>query len=161
MPEPSTFHGPRSAASAGLLDGVATVGLGIAVLGIALLIVRHAILGEAPVAWAPQSAAVLFMVWARVVLGRRSFRHRASPSPGELVTTGPYGIVRHPIYAAVLWFTTVSLLSHRSWETLGAWTLVATGLGVRVACEERALTTQLPADADYASRTKRLIPFLL
>jgi len=44
------------------------------------------------------------MLWARLTFGGRSFHAGANPTAGGVVTTGPYRFVRHPIYAAILYF---------------------------------------------------------
>jgi protein-S-isoprenylcysteine O-methyltransferase len=43
-----------------------------------------------------------FAVWARVSLGRNWISQPAVKEHHELVTTGPYTYVRHPIYAGIM-----------------------------------------------------------
>jgi protein-S-isoprenylcysteine O-methyltransferase Ste14 len=77
----------------------------------------------------------------------------------RVVSTGPYALVRHPMYSvAVLYFVGASLL-------LGSWWGVALSplflllFAVRVRIEERALTDGLPGYAAYAAKVRyRLIP---
>jgi len=69
------------------------------------LIYGHSLLGESPVPIGVQVLAVALMIWARVTFGGRSFHAAANPTEGGVVTSGPYRFLRHPIYAAALYFT--------------------------------------------------------
>ena len=64
----------------------------------------HAIFGAGPITITIQVIAALLMVWARLMFGIRSFHGTANSTAGGLVTTGPYRYIRHPIYAAILYF---------------------------------------------------------
>jgi protein-S-isoprenylcysteine O-methyltransferase Ste14 len=52
---------------------------------------------------------------ARVTFGRRSFHAAANPTAGGLVTTGPYRLIRHPIYTAACLFVGVQSLYTGLW----------------------------------------------
>ena len=56
------------------------------------------------------------MVAARITFGRRSFHAAANPTEGGLVTTGPYAYIRHPIYAAILYFVWAGALDTSRWR---------------------------------------------
>ncbi|MGO8909511.1 MAG: methyltransferase family protein [Bradyrhizobium sp.] len=79
----------------------------------------------------------------------------------RVVSTGPYALVRHPMYSGtVLFFIGVPLL-------LGSWWGVAMSplfvilFTIRVAIEERALVAGLPGYADYRTQVRyRLVPGL-
>ena len=101
------------------------------------------------------------MLWARLTLGARSFHAGADPSEGDLITSGPYRFVRHPIYAALLLFVWAGVASH-----VAAWTVLAAAvatmaLAVRMLTEERLLAQHYSRYAEYAARTKRILPFVI
>jgi protein-S-isoprenylcysteine O-methyltransferase Ste14 len=75
------------------------------------------------------------------------------------VTTGPYAVVRHPMYAgAVLFFIGVPLLLG-SWYGLAAVPVVTAMLVVRTLMEERMLMNELPGYREYEARVRwRLVP---
>jgi protein-S-isoprenylcysteine O-methyltransferase Ste14 len=96
-----------------------------------------------------------------LTFGARSFHAGANPTEGGIVTTGPYGFLRHPIYAAVLWFTWTGVLTHLSPLSIGMGLVVIAGTAVRIAAEERQLRERYPEYDAYAARTRRVIPFVL
>jgi len=113
-------------------------------------------------AWviAPQAAAVLLMIWARVTFGRRSFHAVANPTEGGLVTTGPYRLIRHPIYTAVCLFTVPAVLAHASIVSVLLGILIVVGALLRIVLEERMLVVRYPEYRQYAARTSRMIPLV-
>jgi protein-S-isoprenylcysteine O-methyltransferase Ste14 len=107
-------------------------------------------------------AGVGFAVWARLVLGHNWSGLVMMVRDGhQLVQTGPYAIVRHPIYTGLFFAilgTTLTL------GTLASWIAVASGLAgilIRVDVEERLMATEFgDAHAAYRARTRKLIPLL-
>jgi protein-S-isoprenylcysteine O-methyltransferase Ste14 len=77
----------------------------------------------------------------------------------QVVTTGPYAVVRHPFYsAAILMFVSAPLLLGSWYGELGALVLTA-GLVLRTTLEDRMLQRALGGYADYAARVRyRLVP---
>jgi protein-S-isoprenylcysteine O-methyltransferase Ste14 len=90
-----------------------------------------------PIAIALQLMAVVLMVWARVTFGRRSFHAAANPTAGGLVTTGPYRIIRHPIYTAACLFGWGPIVVHRSLVSVALGILLLLGALMRMICEEQ------------------------
>lgn len=102
--------------------------------------------------------AVLGCAWmlvAALALGRC---FGVLPEARGLVTHGPYGLVRHPLYLGE--FTAVAglLIASPSPRNLAAGVLFVIAQFTRMRFEERALTREFPEYADYAARTPRLIP---
>jgi protein-S-isoprenylcysteine O-methyltransferase Ste14 len=99
-------------------------------------------------------------IWARLYLGRNWGMPMSQREDPELVTTGPYAYVRHPIYSGILLALVGSAL------TLGAsfaiFFLVSTFYFLYSApIEEKNMAQRFPdAYPAYKKRTKMLIPFL-
>lgn len=79
----------------------------------------------------------------------------------QVVDSGPYALVRHPMYtSALLLFIGMPLLLG-SWTGLALSALFIVSLAWRAVQEERALRTKLKGYEDYATRVRyRLIPFV-
>jgi len=112
-----------------------------------------------PIAIALQLMGVALMVWARITFGRRSFHAAANPTAGGLVTTGPYRIIRHPIYTAACLFGWGPIVVHRSLVSV-AGILLLLGALMRMICEEQLVKQKYPEYVEYAKVTKRMVPFL-
>ena len=76
-----------------------------------------------------------------------------------VVTTGPYALVRHPIYVGtILGFPTLALVTGSGWG-LVAMALLIVLFVWRTGREDRTLQAELPGYADYAQKTRyRLLP---
>jgi protein-S-isoprenylcysteine O-methyltransferase Ste14 len=76
-----------------------------------------------------------------------------------VITTGPYRLVRHPLYAGALIFIAGTSLLLGSWWGLVAVPVLAALLALRIRIEEEALRAGLEGYDDYARRVPyRLIP---
>ncbi len=113
-----------------------------------------------PIAIALQVLAVALMVWARITFGRRSFHAAANPTAGGLVTTGPYGIIRHPIYTAACLFGWAAIVVHLSLVSVAFGILLLLGAFMRMMCEEQLVKQKYPEYVDYARVTKRMVPYV-
>ncbi len=107
------------------------------------------------------ASGLLLAVWARLHLGRNwgmPMTERAEP---ELITSGPYRFVRHPIYSGLLLGVVGTALAT---DLLGL--IIAVLLGAyfyySASVEEKNLTAKFPtAYPAYRTATKMLIPFVL
>jgi len=100
-------------------------------------------------------------IWARFVLGRNWGMPMTLKDEPELVTSGPYRRVRHPIYTGIL----LALLG-TALATYLYWLIALAGMAAYfVYCarvEERLMGAAFPsAYPGYRARTKMLIPFVL
>ncbi len=79
----------------------------------------------------------------------------------QVITTGPYRYVRHPLYAAVIPFALGTALLLGSWYGVLLGLALEAGLAYRAVREERVLCAELPGYAEYMARVKyRLIPYV-
>ncbi len=100
-------------------------------------------------------------IWPVFVLGRR-FSGLVAIQPGHtLVTSGVYGVIRHPSYLGLLVNSLGWALAFRSGVGVLLTALLIPPLLARISAEERLLRSQFGAEYDaYRSRTSRLIPGL-
>ena len=101
-----------------------------------------------------------FAFWARLHLGRNWGIPMSLRQEHELVITGPYAYVRHPIYTGIMLAMIGSALAVGSfWLPISALAVVYFLLSART--EEKMMLAQFPdAYPAYRHRTKMLIPFL-
>jgi len=106
------------------------------------------------------AAGLLFAIWARIDIGRNWGTPMTQKNDPELVTSGPYRLVRHPIYSGILvanFGTAVAL----SWFWLAAFGLAAIYFIYSATVEEKFLTGQFrDAYPVYKRSTKMLVPYV-
>ena len=129
-----------------------------------------------PVGWSIDSPALLYLLWGftavlavgaalLILKGLLDLGRNLTPLPypkdeGQLVRSGVYGIVRHPLYsglifAALSWAVFQLSLSH----LIGAAVLFIF-LDAKARREEAWLTQKYPEYSDYQQQVKKLIPGL-
>jgi len=107
-------------------------------------------------------AAFLFMNWT---LRTNSFAApvvKIQEDRGQaVITTGPYAIVRHPLYFGTLFYLAGTSLVLGSWWGLATVPILALLLGIRIGIEEKTLRVGLDGYDDYARRVRwRLVPLI-
>ena len=122
--------------------------------------------------WWPRGFTIASMVLgpASVTLAWSAVRHlgkqwriqAALSEDHELVQTGPYRWVRHPIYASMLGMLLATGFAWSWWPLLlVALAIFLVGTEIRVHAEERLLADRFGESfADYRSRVRAYIPFL-
>jgi protein-S-isoprenylcysteine O-methyltransferase Ste14 len=93
-------------------------------------------------------------------LGRNYAPCFDSHAPFELITRGPYRLIRHPMYLAKLVVVIGNLvLSGSLWFVIIFVYLLAETIATIIK-EERYLTSSFPAYANYRRRTNMMLPFI-
>src|ERR1700722_2209025 len=100
-------------------------------------------------------------IWARVYIGRNWGMPMSEKDAPELLTTGPYSIIRHPIFSGIILAmigTTVAV----SLYWLVAVVLTGAYFIYSAFAEERLMASTFPGSyPEYKRSTKMLIPFIL
>jgi protein-S-isoprenylcysteine O-methyltransferase Ste14 len=107
-------------------------------------------------------AGLVFCIWARFTLGRNWSGVVTLKGGHELITSGPYALVRHPIYTGLLsmFVATVIVLGHVA--GIIAMPFVFVSFWVKLRYEEKLMLKKFPNEyAAYQQRVRRLIPFVL
>ncbi len=114
--------------------------------------------------WAMVGVAALgflFCWWARIHLGRLWSGRITRKEGHRVVDTGPYRLVRHPIYTGILLAALATLALKGTVHAIAGFVLLTIGYWMKGRLEERFLREELgPADYDaYAARVPMLVPF--
>jgi len=102
-----------------------------------------------------------FATWARLVMGKNWAMPMVVQEQVQLITSGPYHFVRHPIYAglccAMIGSTLTASILWATWYSL--WTLYFLYSALM---EEKSMLARMPIEyAAYKEKTKMFIPFVL
>ncbi len=106
-------------------------------------------------------AGLLFAIWARLYLGKNWSGMVTVKHDHELIRTGPYRFVRHPIYSGILLALTGTVLCRRNvWGFLGVM-LVWLGLWLKSRLEEGFMAETFGSQYDdYRRTTGGILPRL-
>lgn len=104
--------------------------------------------------------AYLFMMYVMTVNSYAARTVDVEPDQ-ELITNGPYGLVRHPLYAGALLLYLATPIALGSWWGLIPFMLVPAILVPRILNEEKVLKAGLDGYNDYCVQVKwRLLPYI-
>ena len=108
------------------------------------------------------STGFAFCWWARLHLGRLWSASVARKQGHRIVDTGPYGLVRHPIYTGMLGMLIATGMAISHWIALLAALLIFfIGTIIRVRSEDRLLREAFGEQfKDYANRVPAIVPGL-
>jgi len=150
------------------VTGPSRLGLLLEVAGIAMLCLFR-------VPGAPRTKSVILIValilgavadvlmWKAIRHLGRQFRIQAGLyHDHELVLSGPYAVVRHPIYASLLAMAIVTGLLLTPWMWLPAGIAIfLAGTEIRVHTEDRLLASRFGKEfADYKGRVRAYVPLV-
>ena len=116
------------------------------------------------------SGSFWLLIAAGVVLGGYTLAHNRignfniRPQPkatAKLITSGPYALIRHPMYSALLLGAAAFVIAEGSYLKIGLWLALAVVLLIKSRLEERLMAQRFSEYADYRANTKRFVPFVL
>lgn len=120
-----------------------------------------------PIAWqwglvAVAVAGFALCWWARIYLGRLWSGSVTRKSDHRIIDTGPYALVRHPIYTGLIIAAAATAALKGSSFALAGLALLILGCWIKARLEERFLSAELGAETydAYRRRTGMLLPGL-
>jgi protein-S-isoprenylcysteine O-methyltransferase Ste14 len=138
---------------------LAKVGVPVSSLTV-LLIPRSIVLDVVIIVFAVTGLIVAMM--ARRTLAGNWSRAVAFKEDHELITTGLYHYVRHPIYTGILLMILGTALFVGTLSAGIGFVIIVLGIGFKLRAEEELLTKHFPKEYPaYKNRTKALIPYII
>jgi len=108
------------------------------------------------------AVGLLFSVWARRHLGKNWSQAVTVKEGHELITSGPYALVRHPIYTGLLLAFVGSAVARGEWRGLLASALVFGALWRKLRLEEKWMRVQFGESYEtYSRQVAALVPYII
>lgn len=105
--------------------------------------------------------SVIFWTWTQLTLDTQWSAQLQLKRNHQLITTGPYARIRHPLYACIFGWCAALMLLTANWIFVGACLLSIAGLLWRVPKEEQMMIEAFGDEyKDYMKRTGRFFPKL-
>jgi protein-S-isoprenylcysteine O-methyltransferase Ste14 len=127
-------------------------------------LIHEAVYHNSAVKWAGCAmtiAGLLFSVWARFVLGRNWSGFVTLKQDHQLVTTGPYRFVRHPLYTGFLTAVLGTAITVGTGDSLVGFVIVLVGYLVKLAREEKLMIEQFGEQyVQYKKQVATLVPYI-
>ncbi|MGB9736947.1 MAG: isoprenylcysteine carboxyl methyltransferase [Chloroflexus aggregans] len=100
-------------------------------------------------------------LWALLTMRLHRLSVLPDPLPQvELVSTGPYRLIRHPMYASLLIVALAWVLTMPTLWRWALWLALLVVLVTKLSYEERMLVATIPGYRVYQQRSWRLVPFV-
>lgn len=117
----------------------------------------------APLMWAMAAlvlAGGVFAWWARIHLGAYWSGTVTRKEGHRIIDTGPYALVRHPIYTGLILAGAATAFTRGHFASLVGAVLLALGFWLKARLEEKFLSVDLGEEyAAYRKRVPMLVPF--
>ena len=120
------------------------------------------VLPESPVALSFFFSGILLGIWAILIIGLNNLN--VTPLPREnatLTQKGPYEVIRHPMYTAILLVTIPLTIENPGIVRIIVQLLLITDLWVKISFEENTLAEELPGYEEYRKKSWKIIPYII
>jgi protein-S-isoprenylcysteine O-methyltransferase Ste14 len=106
-------------------------------------------------------SGMLLGIWAIVAMPPASLTiHPVPKTGGSLAFKGPYRLIRHPMYAAVILVSFSQLFDYFGLKNVSCFIILTGALIAKIIMEEKLLVEKYSGFAAYQQKTKKIIPFV-
>ena len=135
--------------------------VGVSISSLTILLIPSSIVINVVIIVFAVTGLIVALIARRTLAGNWS-RAVAFKEDHELITTGLYHYVRHPIYTGVLLMILATALSVGTLSAGIGFVIIVLGLWFKLRAEEEILTKHFPKEYSvYKDRTKALIPYVV
>ena len=135
--------------------------VGVSISSLTILLIPSSIVINVVIIVFAVTGLIVALIARRTLAGNWS-RAVAFKEDHELITTGLYHYVRHPIYTGVLLMILATALSVGTLSAGIGFVIIVLGLWFKLRAEEELLTVHFPNEyLAYKNRTKALIPYVV
>ena len=132
-------------------------------LSLVLLMVTGPVFPSSSPLWIFYIAGWILGIWSILAMGIGNINAGPDPLPeGRLVSRGPYAVIRHPMYAAILLVFTPLLFDHFTIPRLFIMMVLIINLLLKISYEEKQMNLSYSNKyREYSAGTWQLIPYVL
>ena len=132
-------------------------------LSLVLLIATGPVFPSSSPLWIFYIAGWILGIWSILAMGIGNINAGPDPLPeGRLVSRGPYAVIRHPMYAAILLVFTPLLFDHFTIPRLFIMMVLIINLLLKISYEEKQMNlSYCNKYREYSAGTWQLIPYVL
>jgi len=135
--------------------------VGVSISSLTILLIPSSIVINVVIIVFAVTGLIVALIARRTLAGNWS-RAVAFKEDHELITTGLYHYVRHPIYTGILLMILATALSVGTLSAGIGFVIIVLGLWFKLRAEEEILTKHFPKEyLAYKDRTKALIPYVV
>jgi protein-S-isoprenylcysteine O-methyltransferase Ste14 len=111
--------------------------------------------------WLPYLGGWILGIWAILAMGPGNLNAGPDVMPsGRLVKSGPYRLIRHPMYLAILLVFTPLVGTTFTHMRFAVIFILSINLVLKIRYEERRLKTSFKQYSEYSAGTWRLLPYV-
>ncbi|RJQ25866.1 isoprenylcysteine carboxylmethyltransferase family protein [Candidatus Parcubacteria bacterium] len=136
--------------------------VGVQLLAILLIILTGSLTAKHPILFVLELFGIFLFLWAFFTFKKIS-KLSVSPEPADkahLVTSGPYKLIRHPMYSSILITMATLVIDIFTVERFILYIILFIDLIIKLNFEEKLLKQKFKNYSFYKKRTYRLIPFI-
>jgi len=110
----------------------------------------------------PAGLILLFIIWSIITAGVFNINIQPEVKPqAQLITRGPFSILRHPIYTGLMLYSLFICIDHsENWDLWLAFSVLVINFDLKARYEEKLLLLKFSSYVEYMGNTSRFVPFL-
>ena len=108
-----------------------------------------------------QAIGIFIGIWGILIMGIGNFNIQPEVKSNSLITTGPYKLIRNPMYMAVILVYVPIVIQNFSWINALVFIVLFIAILLKIYFEEQFLEERFGNNyLEYKRKTKSLLPFI-